>query len=507
MSDAAEFPIDLATFAADPYPDLARMRAHAPIAHVPQLGATLITRRDDIHREEKRVAVFSSHQPEGLMVQLMGTNLMRKDGTAHQAERRALFPAISPRTVRDHWAPRFRAACAAILDELLSRGHADLVADFAMPVAGHALRAITGLVHLSAAEMDGVSQAMIDGCANYARDASIEARCHAATAVIDDHISARMGELAGAPDPSALSVQMQAGLPEESIRANVKLIISGGQNEPRDAIAGTAWALLSNPDALALIRLGRATWAQAFDEYARMIAPIGMSPRRVARRDTVQGVTLEPEDRVFLMFSSANHDEAYFTEPTRFDITRDTGPAIIFGAGPHFCAGAAAARCLIAEVALPMLFARLPQLELDGPVRFHGWAFRGPVAVPVRWRAQARRQSRASRPRVLSFVGSGTTSPAEMTSLAASSTVMSSSRTSDSGTNSKNPEVGLGVVGRKTATWRSSVPIFSAISPRVSVETKAIAHSPLRGYCTRQALLKLVEDWAKTVSAICLRPL
>jgi hypothetical protein len=32
-----------------------------------------------------------------------------------------------------------------------------------------------------------------------------------------------------------------------------------------------------------------------------------------------------------------------------------------------------------------MLFDRFPRLRLDGPVRFAGWAFRGPVAVPVRW--------------------------------------------------------------------------------------------------------------------------
>jgi hypothetical protein len=34
-----------------------------------------------------------------------------------------------------------------------------------------------------------------------------------------------------------------------------------------------------------------------------------------------------------------------------------------------------------------MLFDRLHGLELAGEVRFHGWAFRGPVSVPVRWRA------------------------------------------------------------------------------------------------------------------------
>ena len=97
MSDAPVQEIDPAAFWADPYPDLARMRAAAPIAFVPQLGATLITRRDDIFRQEKRVEVFSSDQPEGLMTVLMGQNLMRKDGADHAAERKAIFPTVRPR--------------------------------------------------------------------------------------------------------------------------------------------------------------------------------------------------------------------------------------------------------------------------------------------------------------------------------------------------------------------------------------------------------------------------
>ena len=383
MSDAPVFAIDPAAFAADPYPDLARMRAQAPICYVPQLGATLITRRDDIWTQEKRTEVFSSHQPQGLMTRLMGENMMRKDGAAHLAERRALFPALSPRTVADHWLPVFRAACAAVLDDLAPRGRADLVADFAMPVSGAALCAITGLTEMTPAQMDAVSQAMIDGCANYAGDPAIEQRCHAATAAIDAQIDRALAR--GGAGPDCVAVQRAAGLSEASLRANVKLVISGGQNEPRDAIAGTAFALLAHPAALAAIRAGTATWARAFDEYARWQAPIGMSPRRVARADTVNGVTFAPEDRVFLMFGSAGRDEAHFTDPEVFDIHRDTGPALTFGAGPHFCAGAPAARALICEVALPMLFDRLPGLRPDGPAPFHGWAFRGPVRVPVAW--------------------------------------------------------------------------------------------------------------------------
>ena len=69
----------------------------------------------------------------------------------------------------------------------------------------------------------------------------------------------------------------------DAIRANIKLAISGGQNEPRDAIAGTIGTLLENHSQLESIISGSKTWLQAFEEYSRWMSPIGMSPRRIAK--------------------------------------------------------------------------------------------------------------------------------------------------------------------------------------------------------------------------------
>ena len=142
-----------------------------------------------------------------------------------------------------------------------------------------------------------------------------------------------------------------------------------------------------HPAQLGQIRSSQATWRQAFLEYCRWISPIGMSPRRIAAAHEFGGVAFEPEERAFLMFGSANRDEAHFDEPDRFDILRNNRLSMPFGAGPHFCAGAAASRTLIADVALPMLFERLPALRLARPeaVEFGGWAFRGPLSLPVHW--------------------------------------------------------------------------------------------------------------------------
>jgi cytochrome P450 len=312
MSNAPQYHIDVLTFWADPYPDLARMRKEAPIAFVPQLGSTVFTRRNDIYSQEKRIDLFSSHQPGGLMNMLMGHNMMRKDGDAHMSERAQMFPAVSPRVVKETWLKKFQGHADRILEELAPVGRADLTKAFALPLSAECLKDITGLTNMRYQDMDAWSQAMIDGIANYTGNKEVEARCNAATSGIDAAIDDMIPVVAKHPNTSILSVLLSAGQPIESIRANVKLVISGGQNEPRDAISGTVWALLTHPEQLALVRDGSAKWIDVFEEYTRWIAPIGMSPRRVAKRCSYGGVDFEPEDRVFLMFGSANRDEACF---------------------------------------------------------------------------------------------------------------------------------------------------------------------------------------------------
>ena len=284
MSSAPIYNIDVAAFKKDPYPDLKAMRHDTPIAFVPELGATLFTKRDDIFVNEKNIEVFSSRQPDGLMTKLMGENMMRKDGKAHQEERRVVSKSVSPKTVKNVWLKFFNEQADRLLDKLQPLGYGDLIEKFAMPLSGEALKLITGLTNMNAKEMDRVSQGMIDGCANYVGDQAIEDNCHDCTRSIDKHIDEMLPVIKKDPNASLLSVQLAAGLSDEQIRANVKLAISGGQNEPRDAMAGTIWALLSHPGELKKVQETEVSWLHAFEEFARWISPIGMTPREVAQK-------------------------------------------------------------------------------------------------------------------------------------------------------------------------------------------------------------------------------
>jgi cytochrome P450 len=388
VSTAPHIDIDVAAFWNDPYPTLAALRKETPIAYVPQFGSTLLCGRDDISVSEKQIDVFSSDQPGGLMTRLMGYNMMRKDGAAHSAERNAFFPAVSPRAVKTHWSLQFQAHADRLIDALPSSGPVDFIADFALPFSAECLKSVTGLTNMRYQDMNTWSQAMIDGIANYTGDPAVEARCHQATAGIDAAIDDRLPAL-GADDKSLLGVMVASGMPMESVRANIKLAISGGQNEPRKALAGTLWALLTHPEQLELVRTGAVSYLHAFEEFARWISPIGMSPRRIAKPWSIRTIDFERDDRVFLMFGSGNRDEKYFERADRFDIRRDASKSIAFGAGPHFCAGAWVSRAMIADIALPTALARLQNLRVvtDAPVEVGGWAFRGLLNLPLAWDA------------------------------------------------------------------------------------------------------------------------
>ncbi len=398
MSTAPHIHIDLASFSRDPYPAYARLRREAPIAFVPQLNGTVFARRDDIFVAEKIVDVFSSHQPAGLMNTLMGHNMMRKDGDAHMAERQAFFPAVSPKTVKAVWSAKFQTHADRILENIAPLKHGDLRTLYALPLSAECLKHITGLTNMRFEDMDAWSQAMIDGIANYAGDKTIEARCDVATAGIDACIDDMLPVVRKTPNHSLLSVMLHGGMPLDSVRANIKLAISGGQNEPRDAIAGCLWALATRPEQLTLVQSGAARWLQVFEEYCRWIAPIGMTPRRVAKPWSIHGIDFAPEDRVFFLYGSANRDETHFTNPDTFDVRRDTTKSVSFGAGPHYCAGAWASRAMVAGVALPSAFAKLRNLHLapDAPVRLGGWAFRGVLNLPCVWDEESSLETRGA---------------------------------------------------------------------------------------------------------------
>ena len=385
MPDKPIHNIDILDFKRNPYPDLKEMRASNPICFIPQVKATMICDRDSIYECEKNTNVFSSVQPEGLMTVLMGQNMMRKDGEDHLNERKTVFKSISPKTSRDHWREKFETIADKIVNKIKFMKSGDLLNLYARELSAECLKLVTGLTNMTSVEMDRVSQGMIDGCSNYSGNKEIEEYCNNCTKSIDTHIDEMIDKIQTNSDFSLLSTMLESNLSRSQISANIKLAISGGQNEPRDAIAGCIWAALNF--GLKEQLLEKYNWEQLFNEYCRWMSPIGMSPREIAQDFVYKNITFKKGDRVFLMFSSANRDEKVFSNSDKFYLERDCSKSIHFGAGPHYCAGASIASTMISLVALPKLFAAFPKLKLVDKEKyeFDGWAFRGITSLECEW--------------------------------------------------------------------------------------------------------------------------
>ena len=73
-------------------------------------------------------------------------------------------------------------------------------------------------------------------------------------------------------------------------------------------------------------------------------------------------------DKVAMIYTSANRDEAVFVRPQEFDIHRDPNPHLSFGTGEHFCLGIHLAR-LEGRVFFEELFGHYPQDRAHGRPR------------------------------------------------------------------------------------------------------------------------------------------
>ena len=125
--------------------------------------------------------------------------------------------------------------------------------------------------------------------------------------------------------------------------------------------------------------------ATIVEETLRFDPPLHFFDRYALEPVEVAGVKLRKGEKIGLLLGAANRDPARWQDAARFDPGRPLLPHVAFGAGIHFCIGAPLAR-LEMQVALPILFERLPGLKLAASPRYrNSWHFHGLEALPVRY--------------------------------------------------------------------------------------------------------------------------
>ncbi len=145
-------------------------------------------------------------------------------------------------------------------------------------------------------------------------------------------------------------------------------LVTAGNDTTRTMLSSGLLALLQHPDQLAEVRADPSLLPDAVEEILRWANPLHYF-RRTATADTrLGGVSIRTGDKVAMIYTSANRDEAVFVRPQEFDIHRDPNPHLSFGTGEHFCLGIHLAR-LEGRVFFEELFARYPEITLTGEPR------------------------------------------------------------------------------------------------------------------------------------------
>jgi cytochrome P450 family 142 subfamily A polypeptide 1 len=123
----------------------------------------------------------------------------------------------------------------------------------------------------------------------------------------------------------------------------------------------------------------------AIEEMLRWTSPVKNMCRTLTADTEFHGTELHEDEKIMLMFESANFDESVFGDPENFRIDRHPNSHVAFGFGTHFCLGNQLAR-LELRLMVSRILRRLPDLRLaDGaqvPLRAANFVS-GPEAMPV----------------------------------------------------------------------------------------------------------------------------
>lgn len=163
----------------------------------------------------------------------------------------------------------------------------------------------------------------------------------------------------------------------------VQITVAGNETT-RGLIAGGMHALMQHRDAYRHLENNPQQIPTAVEEMLRWTCPLHYF-RRTATCDTaIAGQAIKENDKVVMLYSSANFDESVFDHPYQFDIGRKPNPHLAFGYGIHLCLGANLAR-LEARIFLEEFFQHFRGIEATGSVtRIRSNLVNGLKTMPVR---------------------------------------------------------------------------------------------------------------------------
>ena len=376
--------ITLADLEADPHPILADLRELAPAVYVPSIDMWLVTRWDDVVYVCENPDLFTANTDPSWLRECLGEGMLTLDGEPHGRLANGMRPPFAGTPSGRAMAQRLPAMLDDVIDEFVASKSADLMPLYAEPLANLTLLEALGLDTVTWQQLAGWCHGVITGLANFENEpekASIAARAHGE---LGDALGAHLGSIDASDTSSGLASYVEAGFSLEEITNNVRLMISGGINEPRDAVGLVMYQILGDPELHSRVMDDRSLIRKVTEETLRFHSPVGTATRQTTRHVEFDGVSIPEGQMVAAVITAANRDPGRWSDPDSFRIDRGEGAHLAFSVGEHRCLGEWMARQQV-RIGVERLLDRLPGLRLDGDVELHGFEFRGPVSLPVAW--------------------------------------------------------------------------------------------------------------------------
>jgi hypothetical protein len=366
--------LDLAQLERDPYPAFAALQEDEPCAYVPSLDMWLVTRWDDVVHVCQHPELFRSNTEPSWLRDCLGENMLTLDGAAHDR----LADGMRPPFVASSALPAVRDGLPALFDELIdgfpADGRVELMTEYAEPLANLALAAALGWT-VDWRELAHWNRGVCTGIANFENDPARAAIAAAANGALGGALDAALAR-------GELGRYVEHGFTRDEIVSNVRLMVSGGINEPRDGVALVMWVLLTQPDVMAAVRADPTLLRKVVEETFRWVSPVGTATRQAVCDVEIAGVAVPQGALVAACLSAANRDPRHWSQPETFSLERREGAHLAFAIGEHRCLGEWLGRQQV-RLAVERLLARFTRIELAAPIELTGFEFRGPTAVHV----------------------------------------------------------------------------------------------------------------------------
>ncbi len=339
------------------------------------------------------------HSATGLISQLRGitdeeflsnrrVSILSAEGEVHVRLRRLVAPAFSPRSA-DRLRPFMRETVNGLVDAIAPLGRAEVVKDICEP---YPIPIICELLGAPKEDWQSFSVWATDVLRVFSDTVAEETKIIVkARDELNEYSRGLIEQRRSVPRDDLLTDLIkseEAGdkLTTEELETMVEAIIVGGTDTTRNQLGLALVLFAQHPDQWQKLRNDPSLAPRAVEEVMRYSGAVGGTIRIASEDIEYNGVFFPKGTFMSTSMSSGNFDESIFSTPETFDIMREPSghPHMSFGAGIHYCLGAALARAELQE-SFNVLAERLPSLALAGEVVFKptGVGIFGPSQLPI----------------------------------------------------------------------------------------------------------------------------